>query len=219
MDADLPVEPPATIGDAVRLVERALDEAGVEESIVDARLLAARALGASPTWIFAHELDALPREDSSALPRGGWSVLRALVARRRSREPIQHLLGEQEFWSLRLTVSPAVLIPRPETETLVEAALDALRDVSSPRIADIGTGSGALAIALAREIPSARLVAADIPDDAPAAAPENARALGFDDRIDFTRGHLAEPLGAGGPFNAIVANLPYVTRAEWEALE
>ena len=120
---------------------------------------------------------------------------------------------------MRLAVSPAVLIPRPETEVLVEAALMGIRCVDAPRIADVGTGSGALALALAREIPDARIIAIDASQDALAVARENARALGFADRIEFRHGHLAAPLLRDEPVHAIVANLPYVTRAEWEDLQ
>lgn len=195
----------------MRLLEQALDSGGVEESVADARLLVAHALGASPTWVFAHEPD--------AFPAAAWPALRALAERRRAREPLQYLLGSQEFWSMRLAVSPAVLIPRPETEVLVEAALMGIRCVDAPRIADVGTGSGALALALAREIPDARIIAIDASQDALAVARENARALGFADRIEFRHGHLAAPLLRDEPVHAIVANLPYVTRAEWEELQ
>ena len=204
-------EAPTTVRDAVALAESALDAAGVGESVADARLLVAHALGASPTWVFTHEPDALPSD--------AWPRIAALVERRSRREPLQHLLGLQEFWSLRLAVSPRALIPRPETEVLVEAALAALRGVASPRIADIGTGTGALAVALASEIPSARIVAVDASEEALDLAARNVRELGFEDRIELRLGDLVEPLRGSAPFDAMVANLPYVTEAEWEALE
>jgi release factor glutamine methyltransferase len=202
---------PPTIREAVALAEAALDEAGVEESIADSRLLLASVLGASPTWVFAHEPDALPGD--------AWNRFRAVVERRRLREPLQHLLGVQGFWSLELGVGPEALIPRPETEVLVEATLAAMRDVAAPRIADIGTGTGAIALALASELPAARLVATDISEAALSLARRNARNLGFDGRIEFRLGSLCEPLHAAGPFDAVAANLPYVTSEEWKVLE
>lgn len=208
---ELGEKPPATIREAVALAEAALDAAGVEESIADSRLLLAHVLGASPTFVFAHEPDSLSGE--------AWDRFRAIVERRRLREPLQHLLGVQGFWSLELSVGPEALIPRPETEVLVEAALAAVKDRAAPRIADVGTGSGAVALALAREIPGARLLATDISESALALARRNARDLGFEDRIEFRLGSLCEPLRAADPFDLLAANLPYVTREEWEGLE
>src|SRR5204862_148586 len=102
---------------------------------------------------------------------------------------------------------------------LVEAALAALRDIASPRIADVGTGTGALAIALARELPAARVVATDVSKAALAVALSNIREHGFAERVELRQGDLVEPLRSGPLFDAIVANLPYVTREEWDALE
>ena len=120
---------------------------------------------------------------------------------------------------LHLAVSPDVLIPRPETELLVEAALEALRDMPSPRVVDVGTGSGAIVLALAAEVPGATLFATDVSEAALEMARHNARETGFDERISFRHGHLLTPLANERPFDAVVANLPYVTRDEWQALE
>jgi release factor glutamine methyltransferase len=207
----LPADPPRTVRDAVRLAEEALDAAGIEESVADARLLLAHALGTSPTWIFSHETDALPAR--------AWEPFRSLVARRCDREPLQYLRGQQEFFGLRLVVGPKVLIPRPETEHLVERLIERLRDVPSPRIADVGTGSGCIAIAAAREIPGSRVTAGDVSAEALETARANARELGVEDRIRFVQGSLGEPLRQDAPFHAIAANLPYVTSGEWEGLQ
>ena len=191
--------------------ERSLGEAGVAESVADARLLLAHALGASPTWLFAHGQAPVAGEAARAFS--------ALIERRCRREPLQHILGVQEFWSLPLEVGPDVLVPRPETELLVETALAHLQAIERPKVADVGTGSGAVALALASELPRARVVATDVSEAALAVAARNATRLGLDARLAFASGPLAAPLAPHAPFDAIVANLPYVSRAEWERLE
>jgi release factor glutamine methyltransferase len=199
------------IKEALREAERELEAAGVEECLLDARLLLAHAMAASPTWVFAHE--------DEAVPGAAFETFRALLARRRSHEPLQHLVGTQEFWSLPIGVSRDVLIPRPETELLVEAVLEAVRDVPAPRIADVGTGSGCIAIALAAELPRGVLVGTDVSAAALRQAWANARELGFESRIDMREGHLVEPLRDLAPFDAVAANLPYVSHAEWQSLQ
>ena len=205
-DSPLPLAVPGSVRDAIHLAESALENAGVEESIADARLLLAHALGASPTWVFAHETD--------PFPRSGWEPYRVLVARRCRREPLQHLRGQQEFFGLRFVVSPKALIPRPETERVVERLIEHLRDVASPRIADVGTGSGCIAIAAATEIPGARVTASDVSAEALEVARANAKEHGVDDRVAFVEGSLGDPLRDSAPFHAIAANLPYVTTEE-----
>lgn len=203
---------PGTVGEAVSWAERVLDEAGVAECTSHARLLLSRAMGVDSTWLFTHP--------EQRIPEAARSAFADLVARRSLREPLQHLLGETEFWSMRLAIGPGALIPRPETETLVEAVLAELGPGSSaPRLADVGTGSGCVALALLCERPLARVVGTDVSKDALAIALANATALGFDDRLELRVGHLAEPLVGLAPFDAVVANLPYVTEAEWKRLE
>jgi release factor glutamine methyltransferase len=145
---------------------------------------------------------------------------RGLVARRAGREPLQYLTGHQEFWSLPFRVTPAVLIPRPETEQLIEALLRVpLRP--QPLLLDLGTGSGCLAVAAAHELPGARVVATDASADALAVARDNARLNEVAARITFLRGDLFEPLagsGAEGGFDAILSNPPYISRREMETL-
>ena len=141
---------------------------------------------------------------------------RALVARRAAREPLQHLTGIQEFWSLRFEVTPAVLIPRPETEGLVEAFLR-LNRAPDPIVMDIGTGSGCLAVVAAREVPGARVYAGDLSEAALAVARRNAAAHGVAARIDFRLGDLFEPFrGAGldGRVDFILTNPPYVANGD-----
>ncbi len=136
----------------------------------------------------------------------------ALIERRQLGEPVAYLTGRREFWSLELQVSPAVLIPRPDTELLVEWALERLRGVEAPRIADLGTGSGAIALALASERPDALVVAVDVSADALSQAAHNARLLGLE-RVDFRLGDWLAPL-AGESFDLIVSNPPYVAEQD-----
>ncbi len=142
------------------------------------------------------------------------------MARRAAREPLQYLTGVQEFWSLAFEVTPAVLIPRPETEGLVEAFLR-LNRAPDPIVMDIGTGSGCLAIVAAREIPGARVYATDVSSDALEVARRNAATHGVAGRIDFRRGDLFGPFrGAGldGLVDFIVTNPPYVSDADLPGL-
>ena len=138
------------------------------------------------------------------------------IERRSRREPSAYILGVREFWGLDFRVSPDVLIPRPETEFIVEEALPLLRTLESPRVADIGTGSGILAVALAREVAGASVVATDISAGALAVAGQNARTHGVDDRIRFVETSYLE--GISGPFDVIVSNPPYVRDRDKQAL-
>jgi len=148
------------------------------------------------------------------------SRYQALVARRKRREPLQYLTGEQEFWSLRFEVTPAVLIPRPETEGLVEAFLR-LNRAADPVVVDVGTGSGCLAVVAAREIPAARVYASDLSGEALEVARRNASAHGVAGRIAFRAGDLLEPFraeGLGGRVDFILSNPPYVSESELPGL-
>jgi len=144
----------------------------------------------------------------------------ALVARRAGREPMAYLLGRQEFWGLMFDVTPAVLIPRPETELIVEIALELFPDRDVPlQIADIGTGSGCLAAALAIERPRARITASDVSAAALLVASNNAARHGVDGRITFIEGELFSPMPARPAFNLIVSNPPYVPTSDLSALQ
>jgi release factor glutamine methyltransferase len=142
-----------------------------------------------------------------------------MLARRASGEPVARILGEKEFWGLPLRVTPATLVPRPDTEILVEAALAAVRAQGLPddlRFCDLGTGSGAIALALLRELPGARAIATDISGEALATARANAESLGLVDRIEFIRADFAsEP---AGPFHLVVSNPPYVRSGDLASL-
>jgi release factor glutamine methyltransferase len=144
------------------------------------------------------------------------AAYRACIKRRLGGEPNQYITGLQEFWSLPLRVGPDVLIPRPETEVLVEAVLEFL-DKADPNvdILDLGTGSGAIAIALARELPAARIVATDLSMAALRLAKENATLNQIDERISFVRGDMFAAIPGGSQkFTAVVTNPPYVSDAE-----
>jgi release factor glutamine methyltransferase len=200
-----------TLAAAIERAAARLGVAGVDNPGGDARMLLAHAMKVVPTWIFAHALDPLAEDHAESFEH--------LVGLREKRVPLQHLLGEQEFWKLRIEVGPQVLVPRPETEHLVEAAIAAARGIEIPRVADIGTGSGCIAVALASELASGRILAIDASPEALVVARRNAAELGFDDRIEFHEGDLVEPLRELEPVHAIAANLPYVSEAEWEECE
>jgi release factor glutamine methyltransferase len=139
---------------------------------------------------------------------------RELLARRAAREPLQYLLGWEDFHGLRLAVSPDVLVPRPETEGLVQWAMEALAGRPDPAIADLGTGSGAIACALARAIPAAEVLAVEVAAGALAVASRNVRELGLSARVRLLAGDLFAPLGSlSASLDLVVANPPYLPSA------
>ena len=171
----------------------------------DAELLLMRTLGKDRAWLLTHP-DA-PIAPSHLAQYKTW------INRRQKQEPIQYILGEQEFYGLVFHVTRDVLIPRPETEHLVEAALERLPGNTPLRIADIGTGSGIIAIALAHKLPQAKITALDISAKALAVAKENAARHNVAERIDFRESDLLKAV-AGETFDAIVSNPPYVSTNE-----
>ena len=192
-----------TLVERVSEAARRLAEAGIDarDAAFDAEVLARHALG----WDRATYL-ARWREPATA---GFEDRFEALVARRGRREPVARIVGRREFWGLDLEVAPAVLVPRPESELLVETALARLGDRTTRwELADVGTGSGCLAIALARELPRARVAATDVCPDALAVARRNAARHGAADRVTFHHTDLLD--GLPGPFDLIVSNPPYV---------
>lgn len=138
----------------------------------------------------------------------------AAIARRERHEPIQYILGVAAFWRDEFVVTPAVLIPRPDTEVLVEAVALRLRAVGSPRLLDLGTGSGCIALSLLRELQNAQAVAVDLSEEALAVAGENAGRLCLADRIQFRRSRWFDAMARDQTFDAIVSNPPYVARAD-----
>ena len=167
----------------------------------EARWLLASALGRAEAWVLAH-----PEEQ---VPDGLADVYRGWLARRASGEPAHYIVGSCPFWGRQFTVTPAVLIPRPETELVVECAL-ALPRPERPRVLDVGTGCGCLAVTLALDLPCSWVLATDLSLPAVDVARANAHRLGA--VVGFTVGDLATHLK--GPFDLVVANLPYVTDAD-----
>jgi release factor glutamine methyltransferase len=195
-----------TLREHLTAAKARLVTAGIEpsEAARDVLLLSMHALGWSRATVHARDTDPPPPEFAATYD--------AMVDRRTRREPMAYITGVQEFWNRDYAVSPAVLIPRPETELIIEEALSSAFGVA----ADIGTGSGCLAITLAAEVPQARLVATDISAAALAAARANAERHRVANRIDFRQtSHLD---GVTGPFDLIVSNPPYVTDSEYAAL-
>ncbi|MFC5570005.1 peptide chain release factor N(5)-glutamine methyltransferase [Lysobacter yangpyeongensis] len=177
-----------------------LRDARTRIEAVDADFLLAHALGRPRSWLLAHREDPVPAEVAAAFE--------ALVQRREQGEPVAYLTGHRGFWRFDLAVTPATLIPRPETELLVELALARLPAGQSLRIADLGTGSGAIALALAGERPQARVIATDASAPALAVAEANARTLGLAN-LAFRAGDWFAPL-AGERFDLIASNPPYI---------
>src|SRR5215475_10891646 len=214
-----------------------LREAHVPSDTLAAELLLLHVTGRDRTWLYTHPEELI---DSSAVEN-----YFVLIGRRASGEPTQHLTGHQEFWGLDFEVTPDVLIPRPETEHLLEVALDrlAVRELRAGRppkltgenlsLIDIGTGSGCIAIALAKELPAAKIYATDISPAALAVAKRNAARLGFSNRITFLESNLFEAFSfsshqpalsgsEGSPvtnhqspqFDLVISNPPYISRRE-----
>lgn len=198
--------PATTIGALLCEGGEVLRAAGVEEARREARLLLALALGRDAAGLISAARDAVAEEDAARF--------RAFVRRRAAREPFAHIAGRRGFWTLELAVSPAVLVPRPETETLIEAAL-ALRPgrAAVRRIADLGTGSGALLFAALTEYPGAIGVGVDRSPAALAVARRNALATGLGRRALFVRADWSSAL-APGSIDLLLCNPPYVPTGE-----
>jgi release factor glutamine methyltransferase len=203
-----------SIEDAVREGAQRLREGGVAESRRDAGSLLAHVLDRDRTFVIAHAGDELNDEQFEAF--------QSLIKRRAAGEPLQYITGHQEFFKLDFEVTPAVLIPRPETELIVETALALLPDDRAARIADIGTGSGCLAISLLHERPAARAVAIDVSPAALQIARRNAVRHSVADRLDLLGSDTLSALDAAQVewrFDLIVSNPPYVSEDEMKTLQ
>ena len=192
----------------------ALGVAGIDNARFEARLLLGHAAGLSTEQLIARGPQGAPSAVAAAL--------RTLTARRVQREPMAYILGEREFWGLTFKVTPAVLVPRPESETLIEAALALLPDRKRRwRILDLGVGSGCLLLPLLREFPEATGLGMDVSPEALAVARDNADALGVASRAtlmidDWRRPNWTERVG--GPFDLVVSNPPYIAAAAIDGL-
>jgi release factor glutamine methyltransferase len=196
-------EAPGTLADWLNWAAAALQDC-CDSPRLDAEVLLCELLSCNRAGLVVRAGDAVSAEVALRYA--------ALIDRRRLGEPVAYLTGRREFWSLDLGVSPAVLIPRPDTELLVEWALERLRGVQPPQVADLGTGSGAIALAIAKERSDARVVAVDISEDALTQARHNARVLGLE-RVEFHAGDWLAPLG-GERFDLIASNPPYIAEGD-----
>lgn len=226
----MPLPPPtdATLAQVLTWAEAELVALHLQSPRLDAEVLLAHSLGLNRAGLYARL--------HTVLSPSQMATFQQLVHRRLQHEPVQYITGVQEFWSLDFAVNPSVLIPRPETELVVETALRLLAQVSSLksqvsslpirnpqpaiRILDIGTGSGCIAIALATELPAAEIWATDISADALAVAAANARRHNVHQRIHYLQGSLFAPLAAQQQqFAVIVSNPPYITRNDLFTLQ
>lgn len=201
-----------TVAEALRQAERRLRTAGVPDPAWDAEALLRHVVG----WDRARVVS----EGQAPLPPEAEERFLALVTERARRRPLQHLTGTQHFWRHEFKVTPDVLIPRPETELIVEAALDLLTDLRNPVLVDVGTGSGCIALSLAAERPDAIVHAIDVSTAALDVARENARRLGLETRVSFHLGDLLDPVaGRERRIDLVASNPPYVDRADSVAPE
>jgi release factor glutamine methyltransferase len=202
-----------TIEAARRALAAEFKVCGIESPDLDARLLIGAALGLDHTGLATQASRQITRDEEAAI--------RASAQRRMAHEPVARILGHKEFWGLGLYLSDATLVPRPDTETVVAAALEIFRSevrATHPiRIADIGTGSGAILLALLSELPDATGIGTDISTDALATAQINAQHLGLAGRASFVQCDYAKALS--GPFDLIVSNPPYIRSADIATLD
>lgn len=201
-----------TIAEILNKTAEYLGERGLDNPRLNAELMLGHVLGLKRIGLYLNHDRPLRDQELSDF--------RALVRRRLDGCPVQYLMGETEFFSLSFQVSPAALIPRPETEILVETVLKCLKPLSPPlKVADLGTGSGVIAVSLASHLPGVYLYAVDRSSDALELARKNATKHGVADRIRFFQGDLFEPLrGKGRSFAALVSNPPYVSSGQLESL-
>lgn len=200
-----------TISEILKSASTRLRLAAVANDLLDAQTLLAFAIGRDRIWLIVNY-----REPVTEDIRHRYE---ALIERRAAGEPLQYITGRQEFFGLDFEVTPAVLIPRPESELIVEEVIRLAGEEkwTNPLIVDIGTGSGCLAIAIAREIPEAGLIAIDISGEAIKVARRNAEINGLKDRIEFVEGNLLAPLAQRA--QAIISNPPYIAAAEMKGLQ
>jgi len=200
-----------TLGDALARATARLAEAGVESARLEAELLLAKACDDCARALLYAELDRELNDEQLA-------AFEADLARREQREPLAYVLGEWGFRRLTLRTDRRALIPRPETEIVVERALDHIRGIEEPRVLDVGTGTGAIALAIADEAPTARITAVDLSPDALALARENLELTGVNGRVRLVEHDLTSGLG-DGEFDLVVSNPPYVEPEELPILQ
>jgi release factor glutamine methyltransferase len=199
-----------TVHDILNEAAKALEAADIPSARLDAEVLLSFCLSCDRLEFF--------KNPEMQLDQAQRAAFKKLIDRRLQWEPVAYITGRKEFWSFTLEVNSSVLIPRPDTEIIVEEALSICRKIDSSKIKilDIGTGSGTIAIALAKEMPHAKVVATDISETALNLAQKNAVALGLQDKIEFKLGNLFEPVD--GLFDIIVCNPPYISARDYEKL-
>lgn len=199
-----------TIGSILTWTKQYFTEKGVASPRLDAEVLLSHILGTDRMYLYVNFDQPLEARELAAF--------REAVKKRAQRQPVAYITGTKEFMGLAFAVTPAVLIPRPDTEILVECALARLNGRDEPLVADIGTGSGAIIVSLLAKLPAARGVGVDCSAEALAIAKANAARLGVGERLELKRGDLFAPV-AGKVFDAIVSNPPYIADAELSGLE
>ena len=199
--------PGTPVGRALVAATQRLEEAGSDTASLDAQVILAHILDKERGWLFAHYDQALTEEEAEDFAE--------LVARRAAAEPVAYLVGHREFYGLELAVDPRVLIPRPETELMVDAVLDHIESRANQqvRMVDVGTGSGAVAAAVAANCPSVQIYAIDLSPAALEVAQENVKQHDTRGQITLLQGDLLEPLPEA--VDIIAANLPYITSDEY----
>lgn len=198
-----------TIGRLLKETKDYFQYKGLDTPRLDAEVLLAHVLGVDRLYLYVHFDQPLERQELARY--------REAVRRRARREPVAYITGEKEFMGLAFQVTPAVLIPRPETELVVETAVTLLASHPGPLVADLGTGSGAIAVAVLKKLPAARAVAVDASPAALAVAQANARRHGVAQRLEFVAGDFLSPL-AGRRFDALLTNPPYIASADMARL-
>jgi release factor glutamine methyltransferase len=197
------------VGEVISGSRQRLSSAGIDEARPEAELLVSEVTGRGRAWLFLH-----PDEE---LTSAQVARLEALLSRRLKREPLPYILGRAEFYGLSFRVTPAALIPRPETEILVEASIERARTLLVRSIADVGAGSGAITVTIAEQAPQAHVTAVDVSLDALHLTRENAAAHGVADRVRLVCSDLLD--GLRGEFDCIVANLPYCRTGDFPGLQ
>jgi release factor glutamine methyltransferase len=196
-----------TLKELLPQITERLKSAGVDAPVLDGELICAQAMGLSRSFLLAHDTDLLSPEICS--------IIESMVVRREERIPLAYILGHKEFFGLQFQVTPSVLIPRPETELMIEAALS--EAPPNARVLDLCTGSGAIAVTLKHERPDLDVTATDISHEALEVAKLNCRSLLTKESVQFLQGDLFEPVE--GAFDLILTNPPYIDFAEQDELQ
>lgn len=198
-----------TIGKILKWTQNFFAEKGIESPRLDAEVLLGHLLNKERIYLYVHFDEPLQKEELAAY--------REMIKKRVAHVPVAYIIGEREFMGLMFKVTPATLVPRPDTEILVQKAIDLLKDRGEVHFADIGTGSGAICLSVLHFVPEATAETVDISAEARAVAEENAQNLDVSDRIEFHTGDLLAPLK--GSYDAILSNPPYIPEKDIAGLE